>query len=424
MPSRRPIFLFGAFLSLLLSGCGAPSRNSSVYYPPSAPDPIPSSSDTSGGEEPRVFPELPFSACPEGSVLEIVALETYYQYGDAVFVSYKESESAPSSFDILIDGGNMGYGGYEGTARALGEFLSQNVEDGVLDLLVLSHEHGDHYGGFENGTLQNSGINSVSLIVDNGVSGYGYSYSLVWEEGVRDYWTKRGSEYHPVTELLETAPCVKMGEGAYVGFLDTGYYPAVGSSGNEENPNLDSIAMFVRAGDTAFYTAGDLADAEAEASVMELNSLEDRSAWFLKGAETTVYKASHHGSRTYGGNSAEFLAWIKPDYGFASSAITPENQEGSRYYTQHPYDQAMDRIAARIAAENNLPVSGGRKRVYFNGTAGNFHFRFAKGEEEPLLYGEGRRACDYYDMDGNPVDPSEEKDLCYYDTAFYKKAHL
>ena len=413
---KKPVFL--GLLVLILSSCGGTSSSSSFspYPVPTAPDPIPS---VSSSEEPLTFPELDFGACDPSIPFKAVALETYYQYGDASFFSYGEGEE---TFDILVDAGNRGYDGYEGTAPSLSRFLQENVKDGVLDLVVLSHQHADHYGGFENGTLQNSGIESVTYVVDTGVRGSNSTYERLWVEGVVDYWTERGATYYNVQTLLANEPYIEMGEGAYVTFLDTGYYPIPNTSGNEGNPNDDSIAMCVRAGDKAFYLAGDLANEEAEASVKELNSLEDGTPWFLEGAETVVYKASHHGSRTHGGNSLDFIRFIAPDYSYVSAAIEPKNQGTDPYSNQHPYLQATDRIVSGIFSSGDFETrEEAENRLYFNGTAGDLTFLFDGVNPEVQISGAGRKACDYYDIHGNLVDPEVEKDLSFYQTAFYEK---
>lgn len=373
---------------------------------------VPGSSSTG-----PVFPELSYEADADAT-LEISVLEMSIQYGDATLVQYAHDGT---SFDILIDAGTRDYNDPSaGTAESLSALLSEKVTDHVLDMVVLSHQHSDHYGGFENNAIQNGGITSVGTVVDNGVF-YDYgAYHTIWESGVRNYWTNRGAAYLPVQDALETP--YEIDNGAYVIFVDTGYYPTYGSGGEDENENVESIAMCLRFGATAVVCCGDLAGSEQENSLMRLNSKSDGSAWFLEGATNVIYKAAHHGAVSYGCNSLEYTEWLTPTYAWSSSAITEQNQTTAGVVRgQHPYQGAYENIVTSINWARGLQhFDDGEDYFFYNGTMGTFHFVFASTSSEPTVSGDGRKRADYYTEQGVLVDPEEEKDLPFHRTAFFE----
>ncbi len=419
---KSKYLLLAAAGVLSLAGCDLfdGTSDTSAYVPPSAPSATIESktSETSEWTPGYTMGDADFSSYNEEGQLEIIALEMSGTYGDGTLIQYRVGDSS-ESFDILVDAGPNN----NTMANAVSSALEEFVTDHVLDMVVLSHEHTDHYGGFRNQAIQNGGITEVKYVVDNGVSGYNSTYQSTWEEGVREYWVNRGAEYLAIQDILESGnQAMQIDEGAYVIFLDTGYYPEYESTGTSSNPNLDSIAMCVRAGGKAVYMSGDMGIDEAEASTIELNSDEEGNAWFLDGAEEVIYKAAHHGAISHGANSSEYIRWINPSWSWASAAITTANQGNSSYSTQHPYDGALQRIAAAIASATGLSYSQAiNNRIYFTGTTGNLHFEWEDLDGDISIYGDGRKLADYYDKDGNLVDPEDEKDLPYYQTAFAAK---
>lgn len=364
---------------------------------------------------------------PTDSSLLVSVLEMSYRYGDATLFTYTYSDSSgeEKNYDILIDAGTKDYNdSTNGTSAQLSALLKEQISDHVLDMVVLSHQHSDHYGGFDNGAIQNGGITEVGAVVDNGVMNYGSSYRSIWENGVRSYWQNKGAEYLPVQNIIADGGSIQIDEGVYLHFLDTGYIPTYGSTGNSDNANLDSVALCLRFGDVAFLCCGDMASSEEESSVMRLHSNSNGTPWFTEGASTVVYKANHHGAVTHGCNSTSYLNWVAPDYGWSSSAIVEANETSGSFSAQHPYEGAYNSIVNAIG--NSTTLKDGEvadDRFFWNGTMGTFHWDFSTLESEVSIYGDGRERAVYYGTDGTLVDPAEEKDLPFYKTEFFKRLY-
>ena len=338
------------------------------------------------------------------------------EYGDGTLISYTQADG--SIYDILVDAGPYDNSDY------MPDFLRENVTDHVLDLVVLSHQHADHYGGFQDSALQNGGITEVRQIVDNGVI-YSGAYSRIWKTGIVDYWTEKGADYAPVQDLLENDEAViTISEHANVTFLDTGYYPTVGSGGNQDNANEDSIAMCVKVGTKAIFMAGDLAIGSCEAKLMELNSNEDGDPAFFEDCDTFIVKTNHHAASSHGGNSEEFINWLAPDYVWTSSAIIEDNRQPTGAAWQHPPLIIVNRYINGIYGANykeGVSKADACLRFFYSGTTGDLDFVFDDTKPEPTIHGHGRKKAIYYDVSGNLVDPETEKDLPFTETAFYQK---
>lgn len=422
---------------LLLASCVSPnpssSSSSSISSEPGSSSSSSSSSSSISSSSSSIsstplhperisLPDVPKPTYE--SWLEVSALEMAGQYGDCTLYNYHYGDN---SFDLLVDAGPQ-INSYTPAENRDGliALLKEKVSDHVLDMIVLSHQHGDHYGGLHDGTLQEAGITMVSTIVDNGVSfSYG-DYHTIWEQGVRDYWTKRGGKYYPVQSLLaagegEQGALFTIDPLAFVLFLDTGKYPSVGSSGSNDNPNKDSVAMSIHFGKYDFVTLGDLATSEVELSFSKLNMTPSREPWFSPAGSEIIFKANHHGSAAHTTNTTGLLDFLKPSYSWASSAMVEGNQAKiANRIRQHPHDT----IASRLAFYTGKAHGNENSVDYFfwNGTMGTIHFTIASIDAEVSIKGIGRNQATYYSKDLELVDPESEKNLPYFKTAFAQKS--
>lgn len=93
--------------------------------------------------------------------LEIVTFEQPYQYGDAYLIK-------AGSASVVIDFGNSSSAIFtDGTSYydLLKNTYEQYLDNGHLDLLILTHPHADHYGGY---SALKSAATSIDMIVDYG----------------------------------------------------------------------------------------------------------------------------------------------------------------------------------------------------------------------------------------------------------------
>lgn len=91
-----------------------------------------------------------------GEELKIISVEMNKEYGEAILIKF-------GNYEILVDSGN------NTDATHVKEVLTTYVTDKTIDLLVVTHPHGDHIGGINNNCLNGF---KVSKLVD-----FGYTYS-------------------------------------------------------------------------------------------------------------------------------------------------------------------------------------------------------------------------------------------------------
>ena len=148
-----------------------------------------------------LLPVLSLSACGEkkknykpGDVLTMTSIEMCDEYGDATLFQL-------NGYDILVDSGS------EADAEHVKSVLTTKVTDKIIDLLVVTHPHGDHIGGIINGALDNFKVNKI---VD-----YGYTYNtdgndkITNSKYVQQYVNKRlsmksfGAKYNGIVEEMK-----------------------------------------------------------------------------------------------------------------------------------------------------------------------------------------------------------------------------
>ena len=323
--------------------------------------------------------------------LEVYALEQTGQYGDCTLIK-------KGNYEILVDGGNRA------SAPQLADVLKDHVSDHELDLLVLTHPHDDHYGGFTNGstpahkggTLVDGGITSLKSIVDCGALTYSSGYENDYVNGFRSYWINHGAVYQGIADLVTKDPyqaITFIDPSFQIQWLDTGNYLPLGGDADGD-ANAYSVACDVRFGSYDFFLAGDL-PSSPERKLVSL--YHDHS--FLKEGNHLIYKACHHGSN--GANDADLLSFLKPEVAWVSAGITGANGTSNGIVSfQHPFREARARIEQMT----------GRDYLWWNGTAGTLTMNVSADFSSFSISGAGRHYGDYY-IGGKLVDRLEEKDL-------------
>jgi len=396
----RPSALFFALSFLSLVGCSIPANSllssSSLPVSLSLSSGASSSLSSSGSSSSNASSSSSGVSSSGSSIataegLEVYALEQTGQYGDCTL--FKKG-----NHEILIDGGNRA------SAPQLAEALKAHVNDHELDLLVLTHPHEDHYGGFtsgstpasDGGTLVDGGITSLKAIVDCGAltSSSGYENSYV--NGFRNYWIAHGALYQGIADVVAKDPyqaITFIDSSLQIQWLDTGNYLPVGGDANGD-ANVYSIACDVHFGSYDFFLAGDL-PSSPERDLVSIY----RDHSFLKEGNHLIYKACHHGSN--GANDASLLSFLKPEVAWVSAGIIAANCTSSGIISpQHPFRDARSRIEQVT----------GRENMWWNGTAGTLTMNVSADSSSFSMAGAGRHYGDYY-INGKLVDRLEEKDL-------------
>lgn len=327
-------------------------------------------------------------------VLDTYVQEMVYQYGDSIYIK-------SGDFDMLIDAGQNADG------ENVNQMLMKYCTDHTLDVLIATHGHADHVGGFENGALDS--IQNIELILD-----YGYvdNYSRAYESQ-RDKFIEKGADYFSAYDCVnyigEATKEFKFSDDLYLEVLDTGQYrktKEVLNSTEYGAENDFSVVVKLTFKENTYLYTGDLS-----------GELENRFTDFLleeNVQDITVYKAAHHGANSHNSNNQRFLNYLNPEICVSSSAIidpyypTDHSAGGSTVF-QHPRPAFVRYIL-------NTPKIQETKNYYYNGTMGTIHIS-DDGFTIPDV--EGLGATIGYYMNGIKQDNEENKR--FYDTQMYQQ---
>jgi beta-lactamase superfamily II metal-dependent hydrolase len=322
-----------------------------------------------------------------GDHLQVFAIEQTGTYGDCTLFKY-------GNWEMLVDGGNTS------SQDQLQHYLSTYVTDTVLDVVVLTHPHSDHYGGFYSGTNYTSGgtmalagITKVNYIVDDGLDN-STTEPKVWNNGVRSYYVNKGANYQSISTLIAGYSNIysaiwNITPDIYIQWLDGGTYASEDADGFNNN----SVLFDIHFGSYEYVMVGDAQNTEVNGLMNNYTG----SNKFVKSTDTVIFKACHHCSgTTETGNTPTFLAYVHPQYAWASAGIINTNGASSATTpstTQHPYKNAAHIIANQTGASN----------LWWNGASGTLDMAINEAFSSFSITGEGRNSSWSYNYKVNSV---------------------
>ncbi len=228
--------------------------------------------------------------------------------------------------DVLIDAGSK-----TSSIPTLASYLEEHMSDDVIEYVIVTHAHEDHYAGFAtpDGTDSLFDLFKVGVIIDFAQITAGKASQKMYNNYLRERAEEieAGAKHYTAAECMEDDNNVfPLGHGVELEILDSYFYYEV-----SETENNHSVCTMLRSGDENFLFTGDL-EKEGEEKLVELNEL----------PEVTLYKAGHHGSKT--SSNECLLEIIKPEI------VTVCCCCGSPEYTdkaanQFPTQAFIDRIA-------------------------------------------------------------------------------
>ena len=337
-----------------------------------------------------------------GKDLTLTSIEMCDFYGECTLIQY-------GSYDLVIDSG-AGADAYH-----VKEVLNTKITDRTIDLLIVTHPHGDHIGGIINGALDNL---NISMIVD-----YGYTYdtsdngTIDNSEYVANYvrWrnerVRDGATYYSVLEAMSAIPTINISkeDNCYLKWLKNDYYVAKdqvfpNSKVPTDNPNTTSVSCYVQYKYWNIILCGDIDSSYAEMSIQANHNK------LFKGKERVMLKATHHGSGSSMGSA--FLDWCHPELMYVSAAMVDPvcipNQVtlGSGTEAQaHPNKTTLKRMVNRT------------DKIYWNGINGDLIIS-VDGVNDANVMGLGRNK-NYYKKDGTEASIDDEKNVTIQNSAFY-----
>ena len=355
---------------------------------------------------------LSFSSCKKqeeknylpGNDLTLTSIEMCDHYGECTLVQY-------GTFDVVIDSGA------EADAPHVKEVLNAKISDKTIDLLVVTHPHGDHFGGIIGGALEDL---NISMIVD-----YGYTYDTEDDGDIENSYyvatyvnwrsnrIKGGTTYYSILEALESVPTVNISaeDDCYLKWLKNDYYVAKdqvfpNSKIPTDNPNTTSVSCYIQYKYWNIVLCGDIDSSYAETSIAK-----NHKDLFKDAKDRVMLKATHHGSSSSMGSA--FLDWCHPELMYISAAMVDivciPNQVtlgSGKEHQSHPEKTTLRRMTNRT------------DNIYWNGINGDLTIKI-DGVNDATVEGAGRNK-NYYKKDGTEASISEEKNVKMVDSAFYK----
>ena len=210
--------------------------------------------------------------------------------GDCTYIKTKEA-------DILIDCGSK-----SNSVSTVANYLKNYVTDGVLEYVIVTHAHQDHYAGFATSEKTDSifdlfeceTIIDFSLTNQKQTSSMYQNYQRELSEAV-----ERGAQHFTALECIEGSKEgakseYEIGEGITLQILDSYYYTNKSSTENDY-----SVCCMISQGENNFLFTGDL-EAKGEEFLVQMNDL----------PEVELYKAGHHGSKT--SSTDALMSVVKP----------------------------------------------------------------------------------------------------------------
>ena len=339
-----------------------------------------------------------------GNDLTLTSIEMCNYYGECTLIQY-------GSYDLVIDSGS------EADARHVKEVLNAKISDKTIDLLIVTHPHGDHFGGIINGALEDL---NISIIVD-----YGYTFDTDGDDEItntyyaatyatwRDNRVKGGTKYYSILEALEAIPVVTISEedDCYLKWLKNDNYVAKGqifpnSRIPTDNANTTSVSCYVQYKFWNIVLCGDIESMYAEASIVK-----NHKDLFKDAKDRVILKATHHGSSSSMG--ANFMDWCHPELMYISAAMVDTvcvpNQVtlgSGKEHQSHPDKTTLKRMTNRT------------DNIYWNGINGDL-IMTVDGVNDASVTGLGRNK-NYYKTDGTEASIEAEKNVTILNSEFYK----
>ena len=337
-----------------------------------------------------------------GDDLTLTSIEMSLTYGDATLIQYH-------GFDILIDSGT------QNDAKHINDVLLDKVSDKTIDLLIVTHPHGDHIGGIINNCL--NGLD-VLKIVD-----YGYTYQTTGSDEIensgyvsryiekRESFINSGAEYKGIKETAKENKTIFIDkkEDCYLKWLKNEFYVGMNETFPNENvptdnPNTTSVSCYLHYKKWNIILCGDADSAYTEQSIINNHQK------LFKENDRVILKATHHAAGSSDGYN--FLEWCHPELIYISAAMVDSvcvpNQVkiGTESGAQaHPSRSTLKRL---LNTTDN---------VYWNAINGDITIKI-NGIDDANIQGKGRNK-DYYDASGNIASRDEEKNVRIKDSAFY-----
>ncbi len=338
------------------------------------------------GGAPPVNPDEPYVTTLDGTAngeMDIHFLELGNKYtGDCTFIQV-------GNVDILIDAGSK-----TSSIPTISAFLNVHMKDDLLDYVIVTHAHEDHYAGFatNDGTDSLFDLYKVGTIIDFAQTNQKTSkmYNNYLRE--RDEEIAAGAVHYTAKQCIDEDKAeFVLSENVTMTILNQKYYHQKASDGENDH----SVCTLFSQGDAHYLFTGDL-EKKGEESLVAWNDL----------PEVVLYKAGHHGSKT--SSNTALLSVIKPQ------VVTVCCCAGSSEYTdknenQFPTQAFVDRVSVYTQLIYVTTLSTNGKDDGYTSMNGNIHVNVENGVLTITCTHSGKILKDWEWFKENRVMPSAWK---------------
>lgn len=275
----------------------------------------------------------------------IVGEETYYTYNDhgeveSVELSGEEGEFSihflelgnkytgdctfikVGNIDILIDCGSK-----SNSISTVSNYLNNYVTDGILEYVIVTHSHQDHYAGFATSVKIQSifDLYECKTIIDFGNASNQKATATVFNNYLRERNAEiaAGATHYPASSLFGAnpahSPTFELTADISFDVLYNKHYmydredPTGTADYKAGSDNDYSVCTMFKYGEKYFLLTGDLENEEGAEEAMVENEYNKDLFDMLKAKEgygVELYKAGHHGSKT--SSSPVLMEHIRP----------------------------------------------------------------------------------------------------------------
>lgn len=270
------------------------------------------------------------SSVIEDSELSIHFLELGNKYtGDCVLIKVGDTQ-------ILVDGGSKA-----SSVPHITNYVDKYFDEGdnVLDYVIITHAHEDHYAGFATNS------NTESLFDHYRTNGKSIGTIITFSNTNKNSSNKMFSNYE--RELAQaisfgakhytSLECINeskagaqktfdLGNGVELNFLYQKFYEEKSTTENNY-----SVCFEINQGSKSYLFTGDL-EKEGELSLIENNNLR----------QVELYKAGHHGSKT--SSCPELLAIIQPKT-VVVTCVAGSSEYTSKNENQFPTQEFINNVS-------------------------------------------------------------------------------
>lgn len=218
--------------------------------------------------------------------LQIHFLELGNKYtGDCTYIKAGDT-------DILIDAGSR-----TSSISTITNYVDNYCTDGILEYVIVTHAHQDHYAGFAGDSSHESIFlhYECKTIIDFALTNNSDSKMYQNYQTQLNSEIKAGATHYTAAEAIKGGhSSFEIADGIELKILDSYFY--YNKSSDENNY---SVCCMINQGEAHYLFTGDL-EKEGEEHLVKMNDL----------PEVELYKAGHHGSKT--SSTDALLSVIKP----------------------------------------------------------------------------------------------------------------